>query len=479
MKKKKVIIIVVIVVVLIIATIAGMLYLKTDLFKSNETLFYKYLLNTQVIEPEISQRYQKMAQNIRISNYSSKGTVGCSMSANDNITNIANIQNLFNVKYNMLVNNSLNQSYADCTVSSNNQNIITIRYLKDSDIYGLKVDNIVNKYLALENTNLKGFFTKLGVKDVSKIPNAIPQVKLEELLSIDKETLSSIKTTYGNVITDKLDSNNFFKIVNSDKTVTIELSLTEQEVANIERALLETLKNDDNTLNLIINKAKILGYELNIDSMKTAIQEQIDESVNETYLTEAGFLKLAITEDGKDTIKLDFKILVDNNKESNQGQSKSQVSYSMDLSESNKITIFLNDGKENNLKEDIVFGYEDNSILTNIEIFNLDEAGNVKNTVGKIQYQINNYETSDIIQNAVITISSEDNTTLQLNIDNEIQLKQDVQIEKISSENAEILNNKSSADLSNLFKRIFQRFEYVYGNNDMNNVITNSQFVTH
>ena len=73
MKKKKIIIIAVIAVILIIAAIVGMLYFKTDLLKSNETLFYKYLLNTQVIEPEISQRYQKMAENIRTSHYSSNG----------------------------------------------------------------------------------------------------------------------------------------------------------------------------------------------------------------------------------------------------------------------------------------------------------------------------------------------------------------------------------------------------------------------
>ena len=93
-------------------------------------------------------------------------------------------------------------------------------------------------------------------------------------------------------------------------------------------------------------------------------------------------------------------------------------------------------------------------------------------------FLLNNYETKDIIQNAVITISSEDNTTLQLNIDNEIQLKQDVQIEKITSENSAILNNKTSAELSDLFTRIVQRFEYVYGNYDMSNIIMNSQATT-
>lgn len=464
MKKKKIIIIAVIVVILITAAIVGILYVKTDLFKSNEKLFYKYLLETQIVEPEISQRYQKMAENIKTSNYSSNGNISCSMSADDNSTNIANIQSLFNVKYNMLENKGLNQSYADFTLSSNNQNIITMKYLKDGNIYGLKADNIVNKYLALENANLKEFFAKLGVKNVSEIPDSIPHVALEELLSIDAETLSSIKTTYGNVITEKLESNNFTKITNSNKTVTIELSLTEQEVADIEKALLETLKNDNNVLNLIISKAKLLEYELNIDSMKTSIQEQIDEITNKTYSTDSEFMKLAVTENGKSTVKLDFKILVDSTEESGEVQSKSQLSYSIDLSESNKIIMFVNDGKENNLREDLTFGYEENSILSNIEIFNLDEKGNVKNSVGKIQYQINNYDTNDITQNALITISSEDNTTIQLNVNNEIQLKQDVQIEKINNTNTEILNNKTSEELSNLIYQIYMRVQYLYGN---------------
>lgn len=464
MRKKKIVIIITIVIILIIAAVVGILYAKTDLFKSNESLFYKYLFKTQLVEPEIAQRYKKMSENMKASNYSSNGSVSCSMSSDNSGTNIANIQNLFNIKYNMLENKGLKQSYADFTVSSNNQDMITLRYLRDNNVYGLKADNIVNKYLALENSNLKDFFTKLGVEDVSAIPNSIPEITIEELMSLDSETLNHIKSTYGHVIIEKLTSNNFKKITNSDKTVTIELSLTKQEVADLVKALLETLKNDDITLNVIINKANIFGYQLNVDTMKTSIQEQIDKITNETHSTEEGFLKLAVTENGKDTLKIDFKVLVNTTKENGEIESKSQALYSIDLSENNKLTIFSNDGKGNNIREDITFGYEENSILTNIEIFNLDEAGNTKSSAGKIQYQINNYETNNITQNAIITILTEDNTTIQLNVDNETQLKQDIQIEKISNENAEILNNKSSGELSNLIYAIVMRVQYLYGN---------------
>ena len=464
MRKKKMIIIVVVVVILIIAAVLGILYAKTDLFKSNEALFYKYLFKTQIIEPEIAQRYKKMSENIEASNYSSNGSVRCSMSSDNNSTNIANIQNLFNIKYNMLENKGLKQSYADFTVSSNNQDMITIRYLRDNNIYGLKADNIVNKYLALENANLKDFFAKLGVEDVSAVPDSIPEVTIKELMSIDTEVLNHIKDTYGNVITEKLTANNFKKVTNSDKTVTIELSLTEQETADLVKALLDTFKNDDTTLNVIIDKANIFGYELNIDTMKTSIQEKIDEITNEEHSTDAGFMKVAVTENGKDTLKVDFKVLIDTTEEGSEIKSKSQASYSIDLSENNKVTVFSNDGQENNIREDITFGYDENSMLTNIEIFNLDENGNVKSNAGKIQYQINNYETSNITQNIIITILSEDNTTIQLNADNEIQLKQDIQIEKISNENAEILNNKTSDELSNLIYAIAMRIQYLYGN---------------
>lgn len=465
MKNQKMIIIAIIIAMVIVAGIVGVLYTKTDLLKSDEQLFYKYLFNTQIFDKEISTRYEKIANNIKLSSYSSSGNVGCSTSLNDNSTNIANIQNIFTVKYNVLKNKKTKQSYADFTISQDNKDIETIRYLKENNIYALKADNVVTKYLALESTNLKDFFTRIGVKDVSKIPDFISPISSEELLYINVENLNNIKDVYGGIIKEKLKSNNFNKITNSNKTVTIELSLTEIEIAELKKTILETLKNDEDTLNLIIDKAKNMGYGLNIDSLRTRIQEELDEIATTTYSSERIF-KMAITERESKTIKIDLNMVIDIETEDKQKQ-KRETSFSIDLSESNKIILTTNDGNGKNLKEDISFGYEDNIIAINIDVFDLKDSQ--EKNIGRIQYQINNYESKNITQNLLITLLSDDGTKIQIDANSEIKIKEDIEIEKITDLNSIKLNNMNSEKLNELIYAIDARIKYLYGDK-INNI---------
>ena len=48
-------------------------------------------------------------------------------------------------------------------------------------------------------------------------------------------------------------------------------------------------------------------------------------------------------------------------------------------------------------------------------------------------------------------------------MDNKIQLRQDVQIEKITDKNATILNNQTQEEISNLIYKIVLRVQYLYG----------------
>ena len=60
MRKNKIVIICTITVLLVALIVFGVLYLKTDFLKSDETLFYKYLSKTQILNPELTQRYKNM-----------------------------------------------------------------------------------------------------------------------------------------------------------------------------------------------------------------------------------------------------------------------------------------------------------------------------------------------------------------------------------------------------------------------------------
>lgn len=469
MKKNKIFIIVIIVILIILGTIAGIMYLKTDFLKSDEVLFYKYLSKVNFINTDVSQRYKTMSDKIKNSNYSSSGNINCSVTQNDTSTNVANIQEIFATKYNILQNQNLKQTYADITLSSSNQNIATLRYLKDNNTYAIKADNVVNKYLALENTKLKEFASKIGIEDVSKIPEQLPNESVDEVLKIDDATFNEIKNNYANIIKGKINKNNFNKIKNSNGTITLELSLSEKQSKEIEKAILEQVKNDDKVLNLIIDKMKKIGFEFNIDSMKTSIQENIDEITNGNYSEEKGFFKLAVTENNKDTIKIDLtttlyeeadtQTTINNQIESN---TKKVYNISVDLSDKNKITIITKENEKSN-KIVIGFGYNNNSITIALELIELDESYNEKNTKAMLQYQINNYNTEDITQNAIITVNNEDSSKTQISMDNEIQIKEDINIEKITDNNAAILNNKTSEELKNLLYQIQKRIEYLYG----------------
>lgn len=458
MKKNKTIITVTIITIIIIIFIIALLYFKTDLFKSNETLFYKYLLKTELIEQDVATTYQNLAQNFANSNYSKAGTISSSMASNDNSTNIANIQNLFSIKYNTLKNKDLKQLYSDYTISSDNQDIIIFRFLKDGSTCALKAENVVTKYLGLENRDLKEFFSKIGVKDTSIIPDNLPETSLEEFLKIEPELSNKIKSTYITIITDFFEKDNFIKIKNTNKTTTIELSLTEKEIADLGKRILETLKNDDETINLIINKASLMGYDLNIDSCKTYIQEQIDKITDTTFSEEPGYFKLAVTGNGKETIALELRLICEDDT-----GNKSQKIYKIDLSESSKLTININDGKTNNIKIVITFGYENNSLLQNIEIFNINDDGS-ETRILRMQYQINN-NNNNVEQNLELeTLSKENNSTIQISMNSTTQLKEDVEIEKITDQNTTILNDLTSEQLSGLIYAITMRVQYLYGN---------------
>ncbi len=472
MKNKKILFVVIaIVVILIIAGLLGVLYAKTDFFKSNKMLFYQYLSKTKIIESEATDIIESVSQTISNNNYSSTGNINCSLAINDNTTNINNIQNLFTIKYNSLENKNLNQSYKDYTITSNNQDLITLRYMKDGNVYALKADNIVTKYLAVENKNLKEFFTKLGVENVTNIPNSIPQINLKELLNIQPEILNNIKSTYLKVIDSKLTNNNFTKITNADETTTIELSLTEQEIMDITKLFLETLKNDDSTINIIIEKASIFGYELNIDSIKTTLQEKIDEITNKSYSTNET-LKFSVTENGKDTIGLEITI-IDNSQEINK-----QYTLKLDFSEKNRLIIYSDTQDGNKVKEIVTFGYEENKFEANIDIIKINQD-NTETSIANIKYQVNNYNTENITQSLSLKfIYEENNLTMQMDLNDSTNIKQDIAIEKITNENALLLNNMSSNDLNDLIGRIILRLQYLYGEQiqNMNGIINRSGF---
>ena len=80
-----------------------------------------------------------------------------------------------------------------------------------------------------------------------------------------------------------------------------------------------------------------------------------------------------------------------------------------------------------------------------------------------MQYEINNYQSDNIIQNLLVDMAISEEESYQISFVNNIILKQDVQISKLTSDNSAKLNDMTSEELSQLFTALMNRIMTLYG----------------
>ena len=256
------------------------LYITTDLFKSNENLFYKYMGQTFD-----SLKYVENLQLSEIDNlkeekpYKVDGKFIYKVS--DLNTNSVNTR----IDMELLQNNPQKESYANFALIHNTEKIFNVEYAKSNDIVALKSPEIVNAFLGTKNENLQELAKKIGITNTTLLPNSIKDIKLNELLNITEDQRNYIIKTYLKVLQQNIDKSKFTKEKNlavsrdgeNYKTTAYHLNLTNEELKQVKIAILQALKEDDKTLNIIAEKMKILGLDSEENNnLKSLIQNVID-----------------------------------------------------------------------------------------------------------------------------------------------------------------------------------------------------------
>ena len=290
-RKKGIIIGAVIAVVVILLTIISIVVvLKTDLFKSSKTLFWKYTsIQLESFEQTPNMQLQEIEKLKLQSPYILQGELTLDEDSEDTST-LPNIKLIVNAE-----NDKTNEySHIKSKIEYENNTMFDLDYVKNDNIYALKSDEIINGYLGIKNENLKVLFQKLGVQDTSSIPDEIAINNYSEIFKFSKEELEHIKETYKNVIENAITSESYSRQTGailekngtSYKTTSYRLDLTSDQIVSIVQNILNTLKTDSITLNLIVEKAKLLGMtdeEITIEDLTTAIDEAISEISQEQF----------------------------------------------------------------------------------------------------------------------------------------------------------------------------------------------------
>ena len=521
MKNKKLLIILIIIITILIISIGGFafLFFCTDTFLSPKQLFFKYL--AEPVQTSEKFDYDKLLSNFKSISEKSKISDGeISFELNTNIAEAEDLSKLLNslkFNYNIRQIPKDNKLYYSFGASYDNKQITKLESLESNDSYGIKCTDLYDKYVYIENNNLKALAKKFKINP-SAVPDSISKMNVYDLINIDKETRNKIKKQYLDVINKELDDKKFKKSknvitsVNGEnlKTTSYSLELSEAEILNLTISILETLKNDDTTLNLIIEKENILlgstasnlsdsssddisTSMLSKQDLQDAIQEYIDSfsSLKEDAEKNSSTNKIKITvyKYKKHTAKIDFELsdkddyLLLSVEITKSNDSNNKITFNVDKQQLLEINYQkTTEGKSQQkitgtatLKKDFStftadFNFEKNRDSTKSNI-------KVKLPVENV-LSINDYFDEDIVvevnsefsgnlgtgintQLEYITVTSGSNL-IKLTHKNDINYTDNISIEDLNTENGFCLNTTPAKEIEKEFSTILRKFYEVF-----------------
>ncbi len=452
MKKdnSKLILVIGIIVALIVITIGVgiILYFCTDIFKTEQQMFYKYLAQTENILQFIPEKNEQ-------GDGITKGTVTMDLTSTDQeVANQTIPPRNFSLEYTVNRNSTEDKSSMQATLKYVDTDLFTLKYLRNQDTYALKSDEVINKYIGFENNDLKAFAARFGIADTSNIPDKIDPVDYKPIFQLTDEQKQYLKDTYFPIIAESISEELYSK---GEENITVEdtqmstktysVNLTTTQIINTIINMLEKAKEDNTLLQIIIDKYSIIDpeSELTTEQLQEDIQDMLDDMNVEDIEEES--IKITLYVNEKKLVRIDFS-----NDEGN-----IYVDF-IGNAESNKIIIV------NNLPLS-----EDNNI-TRIEILNekylysVDTVVTINaNNAGKeitLSIQTTTETEQDSINKTVIfNVNIDDTTYFTLNVNENTVFQEDVEIETLNDANCAKINNFTPEYAQQIFTGIGNRLQ--------------------
>lgn len=443
-KTKKVIIIIsIIVLLLLIIGIFTALYLTTDMFKSNEMLFAKYLgqnienfdtIKNEFFIDEVKEfKEGKYSNNTEIEfNYIED--VGTSNENADNIINSLKLQ------INGSKSKEENYNYKKMNLLKNDENLLSLEYINVNNEYGIRFSDLYKQFVIVENENLTELQNKIGNNsETIKLPENIDfNINVQELFNLSQEEKKKIQEKYLNVIINNTTKENFSKQKNSKIQVNNQeiladsytLTLTKEQLNDIYIKFLEEIKKDDIILGKIEKiEQNIVNYGIEYD-FKNEFINSIDETIQNIISNNIGSeeTKIIVYVKNGYTLKTviqvpEYEIEIDSIK-----SQYLKINYYTLKNQTNLSIKFLKENDNKNLE--IIGNYKDEDIKTlniNKKTEVVQEEAKVNST---IKYEDNsnklNIESKQILkklEEVPDRIVLDDENSIKLNDLNETQMQ--------------------------------------------------------
>ncbi len=286
--KNMILIIIIAVLVVILLALGTYAFLGTDLLKSDKNLFFKYTSQLAAEKQGSMDDYLKQyTEKKKTTPYKDNGTIEFQIDTDNIDKNELDLTNNCTITYTGNVDSKNSKANQDISINYSDDVKFPVTYLQNENSLGLKTEYIGSKYIALEIDKL-GEMMDLDMDEITEAMGGLEEAKLSE------EEISHIKDTYWGVIEQELNDSNFSKVTGEQKGY--KLTLNGEQLKNILVKILETLKNDNETLEKIneylsssTDSVKITGEY--IDYIIKGINEDTDindETLEITVYTNKG-----------------------------------------------------------------------------------------------------------------------------------------------------------------------------------------------
>ena len=525
-KRRLVLIIIILLILVILAAIFFVLYLNTDMFKSNQTLFVKYIgkntnnlkgLESVINETEFDEQLKTTPYNINI-----EATVNYTQNIGTTGENANNVINQLKLTAEGQSDNNSGYDYRNIKLLKSDEQVAQVEYLHSSNNYGVKFSDLFNQFIASENTNLKEFFRKIGYTDeqLQNIPDSVAlNTEFLNEIKFSDEELANLEDKYVTIIGQNISKDNFSK--QSRQAITINgqnyitnayiLTLTKEQLNTIYVNLLQTVKQDETVLNKIeilqnkidevtlgnsninlkedltntidlriqkINQSnigtdetRIIVYESDRQTLRTSVETQ-DYQINLDYLqlTDGSFAELLIEDEETEKCKITLNYNAGN------------LSISIqDKDNKNTVTFKRTDNINNQIRKrnyDLTYEIDDKKVDVNV-IENVEVIQNIENIQRFNNENVVMLNTLDDVQAQEII------NTVRSGIDTEIEtIKQKIVYQDIEQmlkdiglmKDATVLDSDGVTETEK--NRFNSNFEILQGENlESTNIITSIQSI--
>lgn len=466
------IIIIILVILIFVVTIGGItLYFTTDLLKSSEVLFQKYV--SQDIE-NIANLFDvsKEEQNIdllRKSDYkeSSTGTLKYLEKENDE-------EEVYQIKEEGINKSQEKSSYRNISTTYGDNLIMSIDLLAQNNMYGFRLANLVQQFVSVENATVSYFVSSLGL-DGSAFSEKMQAVDISGLLDFSNEEKSQLVKTYLNVISSDIDSkhykakSNTVITLNNKESVTTNaytLTLTKNELDKIYKKTLNTAINDQIILSKLDNidsKIKEAGFsESNGNSLKERYTKKLQEIIDGIEYQGEDDRKISVTvyEQKGTTVRTsiktedrEFVLDLDN---ANEG---TYTLKSTKIADQEEVTKYYTIGRSPN-GQDRTFEYSDSNQNLKITLNTAQTDSNI-NIDTNVNYKSTEITNIDFSSKTEITLSTDE--AIPVNFDD----KNNIILNNYEGDRAlSILDNLKNRAITSL-----ERSQSVINSKLLNNII--------